>query len=81
MVWPFRILPPTCASLQAEHAALCRLLALISFRMPREMMLGMMVEAKLIWVLKLSTTRGVTEWRVVPVSGRRLRLVASGNYK
>jgi hypothetical protein len=41
MVWPFRILPPTCASLQAEHAALCRLSALISFRMPREMMLGM----------------------------------------
>jgi len=50
---------PNMRFFAAKHAALGELLALISFRMPREMMLGMMVEAKLIWVLELSIVRGV----------------------
>jgi hypothetical protein len=58
----------------AKHAALCSISALISFRMPREMMLGMMVEAKLIWVLELSIVRGVTRVARAPPWGGALEL-------
>jgi hypothetical protein len=47
---------------------------LISFRMPREMMLGMMVEAKLIWVLELQIVRGVTRVARAPPWGGALEL-------
>jgi hypothetical protein len=47
---------------------------LISLRMPREMMLGMMVEAKLILVNELATTRGVTRVARAPPWGGALEL-------
>jgi hypothetical protein len=39
MVWPFRINCSTCASPSSKHAAIDGILALISFRIPRDSML------------------------------------------
>ena len=65
---------PNMRFFAATNAALWGISALISFRMPREMMLGMMVEAKLIWVLELETARGVTRVARAPPWGGALEL-------